>query len=106
MDALEFLKTAKRRCENGEKVIYSVIDLEKIDIEKYVKNVEEWNKNNPIKTRQTELIKMFPNVPIRCDGYVDIAPCNLDEEIDRKCSERGPMKCDECYKEFWGKEVE
>lgn len=37
MDALEFLKTAKRRCENGEKEIYSVIDLEKIDIEKYVK---------------------------------------------------------------------
>ena len=29
MDALEFLKTAKRRCENGEKEIYSVIDLEK-----------------------------------------------------------------------------
>ena len=37
MDAIEFLKTAKRRCENGEKEIYSVIDLEKIDIEKYVK---------------------------------------------------------------------
>lgn len=48
---------------------------------------------------------MFPNVPIRCDGYVDIAPCNLDEETNRKCLKRGPMKCDECYKEFWDKEV-
>ena len=105
MDALEFLKTAKRRCENGEKEIYSVIDLEKIDIEKYVKNVEEWGKNNPIKTRQTEFIKMFPNVQIRRDGYIDIAPCNLDAEVYMKCS-KSSMKCDKCYKDFWSKEVE
>lgn len=104
MDALEFLKTAKRRCENGKKEIYSVIDLEKIDIEKYVKNVEEWGKNNPIKTRQTEFIKMFPNVHIRRDGYIDIAPCNLDAEVYGKCSESS-MGCNECYKEFWDKEV-
>lgn len=105
MDAIEFLKTAKRRCENGEKEIYSVIDLEKIDIEKYVKNVEEWGKNNPIKTRQTEFLKMFPNVPIRQDGYVDIAPCNLDVEIYRRCAKHS-SDCYKCYKKFWGKEVE
>ena len=104
MDAIEFLKAAKRRCENGEKVIYSVIDLEKIDIEKYVKNVEEWGKNNPIKTRHTEFLKMFPNVPIRTDGYIDIAPCNFDSEILEKCPGNS-TDCDECYKEFWGKEV-
>lgn len=104
MDAIEFLKTAKRRCENGEKEIYSVIDLEKIDIEKYVKNVEEWGKNNPIKTRQTEFLKTFPNVPMRQDGYIDIAPCNLDVEVYRECSKRS-IKCDECHKEFWDKEV-
>lgn len=105
MDAIEFLKTAKRRCENGEKEIYSVIDLEKIDIENYVKNIEEWGKNNPIKTRQTEFLKIFPNVPMRQDGYLDIAPCNLDKEIYRKCI-KSSMRCDECHKEFWDKEVE
>lgn len=48
---------------------------------------------------------MFPNVQIRRDGYIDIAPCNLDKEIYEKCS-KSSMKCDECYKKFWGKEVE
>ena len=105
MDAIEFLKAAKRRCENGEKVIYSVIDLEKIDIEKYVKNVEEWNKNNSIKTRQTEFLKIFPNAPIRCDGYVNIAPCIFDVEVYKKCSKK-LGECNKCLKEFWGKEVE
>lgn len=106
MDAIEFLKTAKRRCENGEKEIYSVIDLEKIDIEKYVKNVEEWGKNNPIKTRQTEFLKMFPNALMMPNGYLNVSPCVLDEEIYRKCSERSQMECDKCYKDFWSKEVE
>ena len=105
MDALEFLKIAKRRYESDPDEHFSAIYLEKIDIEKYVKNVEEWAKENPIKTRQTELLKMFPNVPIRRDGYVDIAPCNLDAEIYRECS-NSSMECDKCYKEFWCKEVE
>lgn len=104
MDAIEFLKAAKRRCENGEKEIYSVIDLEKIDIEKYVKNVEEWNKNNSIKTRQTEFLKIFPNAPIRCDGYVNVAPCIFDVEVYKKC-EKKLGECNNCLKEFWGKEV-
>lgn len=105
MNAIEFLKTAKRRCENGEKEIYSVIDLEKIDIEKYVKNVEEWGKNNPIKTRQTEFLKIFPNAPIRCDGYVNIAHCIFDVDVYKKC-EKKMSECNKCLKEFWGKEVE
>ena len=102
---LNFWKQQKRRCENGEKEIYSVIDLEKIDIEKYVKNVEEWGKNNQIKTRQTEFLKIFPNAPIRCDGYVNIAPCIFDVDVYKKC-EKKMSECNKCLKEFWGKEVE
>ncbi len=105
MDAIEFLKTAKRRCENGKKEIYSVIDLEKIDIEKYVKNVEEWGKNNPIKTRQTEFLKIFPNAPVNHNGFLNVAPCSFDTELYKKC-EKKLGECNKCLKEFWGKEVE
>lgn len=103
MDALEFLKTAKRRYEDNPDKNFSAIYFD-FNFENYVKDVEEWGKNNPIKTRQTEFIKMFPNVQIRRDGYIDIAPCNLDAEVYRKCS-KSSMKCNECYKEFWDKEV-
>lgn len=105
MDALEFLKTAKRRYESNPDKNFSAIYLDLPDFEDYVKGVEEWAKEHPVKTRQTEFIKMFPNVQIRRDGYIDIAPCNLDKEIYEKCS-KSSMKCDECYKKFWGKEVE
>ena len=105
MDALEFLKTAKRRYKSNPDGHYSAVYFNEPDFESYIKDVEEWGKNNPTKTRQTEFIKMFPNVQIRRDGYIDIAPCNLDKEIYEKCS-KSSMKCDECYKKFWGKEVE
>ena len=115
MDALEFLKTAKRRYKSNPDGHYSAVYFDDPDFESYIKNVEEWGKNNPTKTRQTEdhvkdhndpeFIKMFPNVQIRRDGYIDIAPCNLDKKIYEKCS-KSSMKCDECYKKFWGKEVE
>ena len=104
MYALEFLKTAKRRYESNPDEYFSAIYFDDLDFEGYVKGVEEWGKSHPIKTRQTEFLKMFPNVPIRCDGYVDIAPCNLDAETWKKCAGNS-MNCDECYKEFWGKEV-
>lgn len=105
MDALEFLKAVKRRYESNPDEHFSAIYFDLPDLEAYVKDAEEWAKSNPPKTRQTEFIKMFPNVSIRRDGYIDIAPCNLDAEVYKKCV-KGSTKCNECYKEFWGKEVE
>lgn len=105
MDALEFLKTAKRMYESRTGVRADAIYFDETDFESYVKEVEEWAKNNPIKTRQTEILKMFPNAHIRSNGYVDIAPCILDAEVYKECSE-SPIECNECYKRFWGKEVE
>ncbi len=105
MDAIEFLKTAKRRYESNPYDNYSAVYFDDLDFERLVKDVEEWGKNNPIKTRQTEFLKMFPNALIRSNGYVDVAPCTLDTEVYRECSESS-IVCDECYKRFWGKEVE
>lgn len=104
MEALEFLKAAKRRYESNPDKNFSAIYFD-LNLEDYVKGIEEWAKEHPVKTRQTEFLKMFPYVQIRRDGYIDIAPCNLDKMIHEKCS-KSSMKCDECYKKFWGKEVE
>lgn len=103
MDALEFLKTAKRRYESNPDKNFSAIYFD-FNFEDYVKDVEEWGKSHPTKTRQTEFLKMFPNVHIRSNGCVDVAPCILDAEVYRECSESS-TGCDECYKKFWDKEV-
>lgn len=105
MDAIEFLKAAKRRYESNPDKNFSAIYLDLPDFEDYVKGVEEWAKEYPVKTRQTEFLRMFPDAQIRRDGYIDIAPCNLYKGIHEKCS-KSSMKCDECYKKFLGKEVE
>ena len=104
MEALEFLKAAKRRYESNTEKNFSAIYLDLPDFEDYVKGVEEWAKEHPVKTRQTEFLKMFPNVPITNSGYLDIAPCTLDEIIYRQCNSSS-TDCDECYKKFWSKEV-
>ena len=106
MEAIEFLKAAKRMYESRTGVRTDAIYFDDFDFESYVKEVEEWCKsNNPTKTRQTEFLKMYPNVHIRSNGCVDVAPCILDAEVYRECSQ-SPIVCDECYKKFWGKEVE
>ena len=105
MDAIEFLKTAKRRYESDPDKNFSAIYFD-LNLEDYVKELEKWEKDHPTKTRQTEFLKMFPNALMMPNGYLNVAPCVLDEEIYRKCSERSQMKCDKCYKDFWSKEVE
>ena len=115
MEALEILRERKRMCNSYKSCNECPLQKEKCrpnilttdeECKKIITAVEKWSKENPVKTRQTEFLKMFPNALMRSDGYLNVAPCVLDEEIYRKCSERSPMKCDECYKEFWGKEVE
>lgn len=105
MEALEFLKAAKRRYESDSYGYGEDINLMHTDFEVYARKVEEWSKEHPAKTRQTEFLKMFPNVPITEGGFVGICPCNLDKEIYDDCADH-PKDCTECFKQFWNKEVE
>lgn len=38
-----------------------------------------WCKEHPIKTRQSEFLKIFPNVITDSDGVIDIAPCTVEK---------------------------
>lgn len=105
MEALEFLKTAKRRYESDKYVYGSSIYLMSTNIEKYVSDVEKWAKEHPAKTRQTEFLKMFPNVPLTDSGFVDIPPCILDKKSYEWCN-TSVVDCRECYEQFWNEEVE
>ena len=68
--------------------------------EETVRIVEKWSAEHPVKTRQNEFLKMFPNAEIK-DGYLHICPGKIDKNF--KCNNR---ICSSCLQKFWLAEVE
>ena len=119
MDAVDFIKTRARMCsahdncgacslcdfcaqDYSEQVTYQVA-------EQAIANVEQWAKEHPAKTRQSEFLKQWPNAEISDDGLPSIAPCQLYKDMEEKdengvcCKNCG---CAECRRDFWLKEIE
>lgn len=71
--------------------------------EKCISIVEEWSKNHPIKTRQSELLKMFPNVVLDDRGVVKLSPCDFGYTCEYTCD--SVKDCHECRKHFWLEEI-
>lgn len=70
--------------------------------EKTYNIVEKWSDTHPVKTRQNEFLKMFPNAVIDEDnGILCIRPCDIDESIG--CT--NGKGCDDCYRKYWLAEV-
>lgn len=97
MDAVMFVKEWKRMCISSKTCLSCSIgkiagvstvcsNVVKEEPEKYVAIVEKWSAEHPIKTRQSEFLKMFPNAPLRENG--SIAICPLDVDRDAKCSQK------------------
>ena len=119
MDAVDFIKTRARMCsahdncgtcslcdfcaqDYSEQVTYQVA-------EQAIANVEQWAKEHPVKTRQSEFLKQWPDAEIGDDGHPSVDPCQLHKEManvevhDGYCNKYG---CDECRRDFWLKEIE
>lgn len=117
MDAVEFFKTVKRLCKNqgcdGCPVcknntcmvmlmarIYGASDE---SIEETISKVEQWAKDHPVKTRQSEFLKMFPNAKLDSNGVLAIRPCDIDSKC---CTDDDYLsKCGTCAKDYWLTEV-
>lgn len=107
MDAKEFLKCFIRYCNNT-----SCDDCVMIadgcypgaitDIDRLIDKVEQWAKDYPVKTRQDEFLKLFPNARIDNCGILDIRPCCIEVSLCGKCDLRN---CDGCRREYWLEEV-
>lgn len=62
----------------------------------------------PCKTRQTELLKMFPEAHVSANGSLCLCPASVSaayRDENGNCKVRR-LKCADCRKEFWGQEVE
>lgn len=110
MDAIKYLKEKKRmtkdcdvtKCtecpfwsgNNGEYTACGM--LEGLHPEKAVEIVEKWAKENPLKTRQSELMKVFPNIFVDEDGVFIACPRNVDTSFECNAN-----SCPECRKDYW-----
>ena len=113
MDAVEYVKQRARMCD-----YYVNCDdcpagnygrcASLNEIPKMVPIVEKWAKEHPVKTRQSEFLKQWPDAEIGYDGLLTIAPCQLNIELlqcdsQEDCENRGV--CAECRRDFWLKEI-
>ena len=116
MDAIEYVKQRKRMCDYyahntccSKCPAFSCVECGGLNgISKMVPIVEQWTKEHPVKTRQSEFLKQWPDAEIGDDGLLAVAPCQLNLELihggsAKDCESRGV--CDECRREFWMQEV-
>ena len=112
MDAVEFLKTLRRMCNceccNCEfrkrlSVFETCTAWRKTHPDEAVAIVEKWAKEHPIKTRQGEFLKHYPDARILAHGCLNVCPMNVFSDTDINCN---AQPCIECKKAFWLAEVE
>lgn len=114
MDAVEFFKQRIRMCDSfgdckdcrigalkGSRQCFSWCWS---NPEEAVQAVEQWTKEHPAKTRQSEFLKHWPDARINTrDGLPMTSPCALDGKLAGICD---GIPCKECRKAFWLAEVE
>lgn len=117
MDALEFLRERKRMCNSYKDcedcplegaICIASSTVPDGDYKRIIATVEQWSKEHPRKTRQTEILKMFPEAHVSANGSLYLCPASVSAAYRDKngnCKVRG-LKCADCRKEFWGQEVE
>lgn len=77
-------------------------DLERLYLEEAIEIVKKWAEEHPIKTRQDILFTVFPNARKHNEGFADIYPCHIDDNI--KCKKE--KTCLECKRDYWLSEIE
>ena len=71
--------------------------------EEAVAIVEQWAKEHPAKTRQSEFLKHYPDARILAHGCLNVCPMNVCSDTGINCN---AQPCIECKKAFWLAEVE
>lgn len=122
MDAVEFLKAKNRICKSRDK--YSdycwscpigngsggcqagAFGNQRVTETELVQIVENWSKEHPIKTRQSEFLKLFPDAKLDNNGIVLIMPCHIEGRLRSSEMCEKMTSCPECRKAYWGEEVE
>lgn len=109
MDAVEYVKTQFRLCRSKDSCSECPLQdkenccciMDTIEYaEKSVRIVEQWAKDHPVKTRQSEFLKQFPSA-FTSESVLQIQPCLIDKDIKLKYHTCFFYNCDDCKRKFW-----
>lgn len=91
-------------CETLDECNDSVRGVTKAQAERMVNIIEQWAKDHPVKTRQSEFLKMFPNAKLNDAKVIFASPCEVDESLysQEKCRNKD---CGDCHRDYWLQEV-
>lgn len=112
MDAVEFLRAKDRICGDS-KCETCMLKAECFDYyylsthywDEMVATVEHWVRDNPERTRQTELLKMFPDCKMD-SGVPVICPKSVDKNYKGDCNIcEGSFCCADCRDAYWSMRV-
>lgn len=110
MDAVEFLDKVDRLSKRGsteEKMRYNDYRTAE-DNTRAVKFVERWDAEHPVKTRQSEFLKQWPDASIDDLGVLKVCPSPIStshRNAHGGCTYSGG-NCSDCRRKFWLAEVE
>lgn len=111
MDAVKFMKERNRMCKASGACAGCALRDKATGLcpkwcfehpEEAVAAVEKWAEEHPIKTRQSEFLKQWPNASADEDGVL-FCPKTVDSAHICYCKDKG---CVVCRREFWLQEVE
>lgn len=117
MDALEFIKARNRFCKQQKYScgsacplkdhICSLATFNTFDETKaMIELVEKWAAEHPAKTRQSELLKLFPEAKMDDEGVCKVCPAYVRlGDCDHDCPSPD-TNCYDCRRKFWLEEVE
>lgn len=100
-EACPLYNVLKRKCGFAASIIPNPdIDTIKNNVDRVIK----WAKDHPVKTRQSEFLKLFPNTKID-SGVIIFCPRNFLPEVEKNEYCKGNKSCRECRKDYWLTEV-
>lgn len=109
MDVTEFFSEFRRMCKSSSDCTKCEYHGNKCDnaidfFEKTVAEVEQWSKEHPRKTWQSEFLEQWPETAL-VDGIISIKPCSLVAayKLETECRK---TFCSDCRRKFWMQEVE
>ncbi len=111
MDALEFIKAIKQMLSAGagDSTVQKYISAQKKnDYEEMVKAAEQWAAEHPVKTRQSEFLKQWPEADVDENGVLQTCPALISASHRDQTGGCATLsnKCENCRKAFWLAEVE
>lgn len=102
MEAVEFLEQLKKRSKSNPDYYGEELNIAHIEPISLVSQVEQWAAEHPVKTRQSEFLKHYPNAKI-FSGCLNACPMDVFGDTEFNCNHQ---PCYECKKAFWLAEVE